>query len=121
MISFGQILKRLREEKGITQKDLGKIAGVSDRTIGYYETDNRFPTDSEILKKLSDYFDVTIDYLLGKTDNPTTVLKFDIPKELKDIGIKYLIVAKYMQDKQIPPEDAQKIIDVINAYKKASL
>lgn len=64
---FGDRLKELREEKGITQKFLGKVINVSDRVIGYYESNNRFPKDEQTLKALADYFDVSIDYLVGRT------------------------------------------------------
>ena len=63
---FGDRLKNLREEKGITQKDLGKVINISDRVIGYYESNDRFPKDENILKMLADYFDVSVDYLVGR-------------------------------------------------------
>ena len=47
---FGDHPKMLRKEKEITQKQLGKIINISDRVIGYYESNNRFPKD-EILWK----------------------------------------------------------------------
>jgi len=64
---FGNRLKGLREEKGITQKQLGKVINISDRVIGYYESSDRFPKDEIILKMLADYFNVSIDYLVGRT------------------------------------------------------
>ena len=68
-MKFGETLKNLREIKGITQKDLGKILGVSRATIAGYETKNHQP-DYEKLETLSHFFDVSIDYLLERTDNP---------------------------------------------------
>lgn len=67
-MTFGERMKKLRLEKGITQEKLGNIVGVSDRVIGYYESDDRFPKDELILKKLADYFDTSVDYLLGRTE-----------------------------------------------------
>lgn len=64
---FGTILKNLRLEKNITQKDLAKHLGVSDRSVGYYETGQRTPPP-DILEKIADYFNVTVDFLLGRTD-----------------------------------------------------
>lgn len=63
---FGTILKKLREEKNITQKDLSKYLGVSDRSVGYYETGQRTPPP-DIIEKIADFFDVSVDYLLGRT------------------------------------------------------
>lgn len=68
-MTFGERLRKLRTEKGITQLQLGQKIGVSDRVIGYYESDDRFPKDDEILKRLADYFNVSLDDLLGRTIN----------------------------------------------------
>ncbi|WP_039652405.1 helix-turn-helix domain-containing protein [Clostridium tyrobutyricum] len=68
---FGDRLRYLREEKGVTQKELGNFINVSDRVVGYYESNDRFPKDEKTLKKIADYFNVSIDYLLGRTDNKT--------------------------------------------------
>ena len=62
---FGDRLKELREEKGITQKNLGKVLNISDRVIGYYEANDRFPKDETILKMIADYFNVSVDFLVG--------------------------------------------------------
>lgn len=64
---LGERLKKLREEKEITQKYLARHLGVSDRSVGYYETNQRTPPP-DILEKIADFFDVSIDYLLGRTD-----------------------------------------------------
>jgi repressor LexA len=66
-MSFGSRLKELRIERGMTQKELGDKLNISDRVIGYYESEDRFPKDEKTLKELSDIFDVSIDYLLGNT------------------------------------------------------
>lgn len=60
-------IKDLRNKKGLTQSDLAKLLNVSDRTIGYYENGQRDP-DTNTLKILSEYFDVSVDYLLCLTD-----------------------------------------------------
>ena len=64
---FFQRIKELRKEKGLTQKEISKFLGFSDRTVGYYETGQRTPPP-DILEKLADYFGVSVDYLLGRTD-----------------------------------------------------
>lgn len=60
-------LKELRVEKGLLQSDIAKIINKSERTVGFYETGER-DMNTETLAKLADFFDVTIDYLLGKSD-----------------------------------------------------
>ncbi len=64
---FGDRLKELRKECGITQKELGDIIHVSDRVVGYYESNNRFPKDEDVLRTIADYFNVSVDYLVGRT------------------------------------------------------
>ena len=66
MRSFGEILTSLREERGIYQKELAVILKVSVGTISNYENNIHFP-DQESLIQLADYFDVTVDYMLGRT------------------------------------------------------
>jgi transcriptional regulator with XRE-family HTH domain len=65
---FGDRLRKLREDKEITQKDLGKIINTSNRVIGYYESNDRFPRDEKTLITLADYFGVSVDYLIGHTN-----------------------------------------------------
>ena len=64
---FGLRLKSLRQEKKITQQDLANLLSVSASTVGMYEQQRRDP-DTETLKQLAEYFNVSIDYLLGKSD-----------------------------------------------------
>lgn len=60
-------LKYLRIEKGKTQKEMAKDLGTTDVTIGRYEAGTREPK-TDVLNALADYFDVSTDYLLGRTD-----------------------------------------------------
>lgn len=69
MKKFNEILKKLRKSKNITQKQLAEMIGASERGIQNYELGLRFPT-CEILVLIADYFEVSTDYLLGRTDNP---------------------------------------------------
>lgn len=59
------ILKELRKKKGVSQEDAAKALGITLRTYQNYEYGQREPNIRMILK-LSDYFDVTTDYLLGR-------------------------------------------------------
>lgn len=86
-MTFGEKIKMLRIEKGITQEKLGNIIGVSDRVIGYYESNNRFPKDDLILKKIADYFNVSLDYLLGRTESKEFIKNIDEKLKANDIAI----------------------------------
>ncbi len=69
MFNFGEHLKRLRTKHGITQKQLGEAIGASERGIQNYEMGTRKPT-YDMLIALADYFDVSLDYLVGRSDDP---------------------------------------------------
>jgi len=62
-MSFGERLKKLREEKQLSQKQLGKILDLDQRTISTYESDDRFKNGDRLIK-IADFFGVSIDYLL---------------------------------------------------------
>lgn len=66
-MNFGQRLRKLREEKKITQKELSKILNVSESAIGMYERGEREP-NFETVDKIASFFEVETDYLLGRTD-----------------------------------------------------
>ena len=72
---LGKRIKELRKKKGLTQKDLALYLGVSDRAVGYYENEQRTPPP-DILQKIADFFNVSVDYLLGRTDNPSEIKNF---------------------------------------------
>ena len=67
MNKFSKRLNELRCEKDISRNELSKILDVSVRTISYWENGER-ECGFDMLLKISDYFAVSIDYLLGKTD-----------------------------------------------------
>lgn len=76
----GQIIKMLRQEKHLKMYELGEAIGVSKSCISNYESGYNVPS-RENLMKLSELFDVNIDYLLGKT-------------ELRDRFLNYIIGMK---------------------------
>lgn len=66
MAQLGDILAELRQERGLTQRELGQVLCVSTGTISNYETGVHLP-DAYKLVALADYFGVSTDYLLGRT------------------------------------------------------
>ena len=64
---YGRI-RELREDRDITQKQIAQVLGMSQTGYSKYETgENDIPT--HVLIKLADYYGVSVDYLLGRTDN----------------------------------------------------
>ena len=62
-------LVELRAAKKVSRREVSAIIGIVERTYQRYENNERDP-DAPVLKKLSDYYDVSADYLLGRTDIP---------------------------------------------------
>lgn len=73
-----------RKKKKLSQTKFAEKFGVGRSTIAMWETGDREP-DAETIQKLADFFDVTTDYLLGRTDDPNPVNKdeADIKKILE--------------------------------------
>lgn len=80
-MSFAERLKKLRTENGLTQDQLSEKSGLSHACIALLEVEKRSPT-AQTLNALADYFGVTTDYLLGRTDDEEFVIRKDKPAPL---------------------------------------
>ncbi len=94
----GKRLKSLREEYGITQKELADRLSLTPKAISFYELDKREPT-GEVLIALANMFHTSTDYLLGK----------DTPNESKSKGIRIPVVGRVVAG--IPIDAIEEIID----------
>jgi len=101
MKQFGQRLQALRIERSMTQEDFGKLLNVTQSTIAYYESGKKQPS-LETIRFIADYFNVTIDYLLGRVDYRNSQSK--IPASQKAVPSSKL------------PTDAQKSIEDFIRY-----
>lgn len=92
---IGLRIKSLRKKENLTQKQLAEKIGVSQRMIGYYESEERFPPH-DVLTKLADCFSVSADYLLGRsvTGEPNEQVT---PKDEKDIAKRMEEIKKDLQ------------------------
>ena len=102
----GKRLKELREEKGLTQKELSEMVNLSQQTIGHYEVDRAEP-GVKTLEIFARIFNTTVDYLLGisdirtppeiqaahRTDDPMDELPPEARKSLEEF--KAYIIEKY--------------------------
>ena len=68
-MDFSIRLTALRKEKKLLQADVANKIGIARATYGAYEQGNRQP-DFDTLERIADYFEVSTDYLLGRTDTP---------------------------------------------------
>lgn len=115
-MSFGTILKKLRQDNNLTQDELAKKIETSRSNIANYENDKNMPS-VDILEKLAKLFNVTIDYLLGKSDirNPE---KADLDKLQIGLSAKDYSNITDEQIKQI--EDFAKFVLKDNKKKDES-
>lgn len=76
-MSFGDNLKKIRQDCNLTQEELAKKIDTSRSNIANYENNKNMPS-IDVLSKLSEVLDCSIDYLLGKSDERN-------PKEIKKV------------------------------------
>ena len=122
---FGKRLRKLRKEKGYTQQDVADYLGVNRATIAGYETKGIQP-GHDTLVKLANYFDVSVDYLLGNTDeksnadkikkaisdDPELVEFWDKAKDREDLQLML------KQTKDLKPSTIKQIIEIIKTFEK---
>lgn len=101
-MNAGNRLKQLREEKGLSQSEVAKIIGVGRTTYLKWENGENQPTRK--LDQLSQFFGVSIDYLLGKSD-----VKNIKSKNLHSRGIRIPVLGRVVAG--IPIEAVEEILD----------
>ena len=104
---FKYRLRFLRQNAGLTQKDLASRIGASSGNVLKYELGETFPP-MDLLLKIADFFDVSTDYLLGISDNPShDGGAFDHIFITGSDGSRKLI--------PIPPEKRERVMSLLSA------
>lgn len=89
---FDKRLKKLRTDKELSQKALSDILGISPSTVAMYEQGRRTP-DNEMLKKIANFFNVSVDFLLGNSNSNVPPIDTWEPtlnkKDEKDIAKRF--------------------------------
>ena len=145
-MTFQNRLKQLREENNLTQLELAQKFNITSQTISQYERGIRTP-DFNLLNSITDFFGVSVDYLLGRTDirnfndNNASVYKeesslIDDYKKLNSIGKKeaekrvkeLTLIPFYVEEKVVSlaahndhlddPDEKEKILDDFNNMDK---
>lgn len=122
MATFGSRLRQLREDKGLTQEQLGKVLNVKKAAVSKYENETTSP-DHATLCKLADFFDVTTDYLLGRTDDPSSrstqhVNDDEAMEYLDELHKRPEMKALFHVSRKATKEDIETAITIIEALKK---
>ena len=106
---FSKRLKVLRKEKGYTQAELAKSINSSLSKVAMWETEKRDPVKEDLLV-LSELFDVSIDYLLGKTNNRNIDTK-------KEINATTIAAHRLGNIEDLPDEAIDQLNDYIEMLK----
>jgi len=91
-VSFGARIQRLRKEKGLTQNQIAEQVGVSAQAVSKWENDQATP-DIDILVKLSEIYDVSLDELLGK-EVKTKLVEKPNKKDFEQMILKIIITSQ---------------------------
>ena len=113
---FAQRLKEVRQEKGVSAKELGEALGINKATIHHYEKADFKSIKSPTLRAIADYLNVNPDYLIGATDNKHTV------KEAEDLLSNITDGEKMLLElfRRVPAESQQMVLDMIQIALKQS-
>jgi transcriptional regulator with XRE-family HTH domain len=124
MNTLGKRLKKLRAEKGITQKELAAIIKVPRDTVANWEVSRGTP-NIETISDIASYFDVSTDYLLGRTDDPSPiddnrqhVNDDDALEYLEELHKRPEMKALFQVGRKATKEDIETAITIIEALKK---
>lgn len=122
-MTFSEKLKKLRKEKKVTQEQLAKIIGVERSSIGKYETGTQPSTD--IMKRIADYFGVTVDYLLGREETKkapvspaVTTEDEELMEYLEELRSRPEMRMLFSLSKNATKEDVEDAVRIIEALRK---
>lgn len=117
-MKYGERIASLREKHAMTQEELSAKLGITRASLSHYENNRRAP-DYDTITKIAGFFKVSIDYLLGRTDDPHIVLDDEVRKfvdslELSDDNIleKFSLT---IDGKKLTPEEAKRFIAFVRA------
>jgi len=118
MKTCGQRISELRESQKLTQGELSSRLEITRASLSHYETGRRVP-DYETLKKIADFFRVSVDYLIGRTEDPEPAINenvkiFEESLELSDEKILERFTLT-VDGRELTPEEAKRFIAFVRA------
>ncbi|QQE78093.1 helix-turn-helix domain-containing protein [Alicyclobacillus sp. SO9] len=107
MANFPERLSTLIKSKGVQKKELAEKLGISYRNLRHYELGERKP-DFDGLTKLADFFDVSVDYLVGRSDDPNPDKETD-PEQAEFLRwVEENLEGSFYYDFKSSPDDAKR-------------
>jgi len=114
MATFAERLKELRKEKGLTQKELADTFFITKSSICKYETGVNSP-ENKLLQNLAEYFNVSVDYLLGNSSIEQD-MNSEIQKKYDEISKAFAKKGISLED--MNPSEFEDLLDLYMAVKK---
>ena len=104
-MSFGERLKKVRQEKGLSQSELGKMVDIHYTQIGRYESKGASPS-AEVLKKLANKLEVSADYLMNGT----------LEQIADEVINDKALINQFNRIAKLNDEDRKVVVSLIDAF-----
>ena len=104
-MDIGEKLKKIRKINGLSQVSLSEKINVHSTNIARYETNKQTPS-IEVLKKIADFYDITVDYFISDKEEIKPASK------IRD----KVLLEKFEKIEEFTPEDKKIIIELIDAF-----
>ncbi|TVY01091.1 helix-turn-helix domain-containing protein [Paenibacillus cremeus] len=122
-MQYGDRIAKLREKHSLTQEGLSSKLGITRASLSHYENNRREPT-YETIAAIANIFKVSIDYIIGRTDDPHQVLDndlrdFDDSMELSDSKTLERFTLT-IDGKKLSSDEAKRFIAFIRAERALS-
>ncbi|QAY68141.1 helix-turn-helix domain-containing protein [Paenibacillus protaetiae] len=122
-MNIGNRIAKLREDRGWTQEQTAGKLGISRASLSHYEKNRREP-DTETMAKFADLYQVTIDYLVGRTNNPQATLSEEVQGFVDDLELSdEEILEKYnlsIDGQKLTSEETRRFIAFVRAERSMS-
>ncbi|GAA4839386.1 hypothetical protein GCM10023310_16490 [Paenibacillus vulneris] len=117
-MKYGERIASLREKHSLTQEGLSNKLGITRASLSHYENNRREP-DYDTIVSIANLFNVSIDYLIGRTDDPHRVLDEDVREFVDALELSNeKIMEKFaltIDGKKLTPEEARRFIAFVRA------
>ena len=128
MATFSERLKKLRKENDITLNQLASDLNTTKSTLSRYENNKREPK-MHLLEKLADYFEVSLDYLLGRSEEPLPAdkIKEAISEESESIKIwdklkdREELQIMFKRTENLNEDTIKHIIEIIKTFENREI
>lgn len=110
---FAKRLQGLRKDKGLTQKQFAEKFGIAGGTIAMWETGKREP-DFKTTERLADFFNVSVDYLLGRDERK----RVPVSEDGQEISYDDFTYAMYQEGRTLTRENKEKLLELARFFQE---